>query len=148
MREEYREANKGVGWIIGWVLIIVLVIAGVTAGAWAITVALSGVKGQGDGIIKNNSAENWIAAQERFEENYQEFEGTLVKIEVAAQALAADPGNPTLKQNYQSTINYCISVANDYNADSRKFTQEQWKSVDLPETLDAEDCVPAVAPPA
>jgi len=67
---------------------------------------------------------------------------------VAAQALAADPENPTLKQNYQSTINYCISVANDYNADSRKFTQEQWKSVDLPETLDAEDCVPAVAPPA
>src|SRR5690348_290622 len=80
IREEYKEANKGVGWVVLWVIVGVIVAGLIGAAIWGITVATSGVKGQGDGIIKNNSAENWIKQQAKFESLYAEYDATLFRI--------------------------------------------------------------------
>ena len=147
-RNERRDIDRGIVWtggrIVG-VVIAVLVVAGlVGAATWGIGVVLSGPKGQGDGVVKNNSVENWTAAQARFEEYYADYEATIFKIEVAQTALedaqAAGEPTKTLEQNLQGTINYCATLVGEYNAESRKFLSQDWKSVDLPSELSLESC--------
>ena len=146
MREEYREGNKAVGWIWLWIIVGFLLVSLLGIGIWGFTVATSGIKGQGDGVIVKNSADNWLDAQARFVENYSEIEGTLVKIEVAADALSANPDDATLKQNYQGTVNYCISVVNDYNADALNYLRKDFIAAGLPDHIDPDTCVPLEVP--
>lgn len=143
MREEYREANKGVGWVIGWVVIIVLLVAALGAGGWAIGVAVSGPKGQADGYAENNSSENWIKQQAKFEELHAEYESTLVRIDQFKIIADANPNDAIAQTNFNGQISHCTDVVADYNAATRSFLSEDWKSIDLPATLDPEDCVPA-----
>lgn len=143
-RDEWREAKRDidrVGWFTGTrILIIVLAVLLLGAGIWGFNVLTSGVKGQGDGEIIKNSAENWIDAQERFEENYADYESTLFKIQQASDALAVDPSNRTLQQNLTGTVNYCASLVADYNADARNFLREDFRAADLPDELDVDNC--------
>lgn len=140
MREEYREANKGAGWVIGWIIIVVLVIAGLGAGGWAIGVAVSGPKGAGDGYAQKNSAENWLDAQARFEENYADYESTLFKIQQAADQVALNPDDKIAQTNLNGIVNYCATLVSDYNADARNYLREDFRDADLPDKLDPETC--------
>ena len=143
-RNEWRDAKRDidrVSWFTGTrILIIVLIVAVLSAGVWGFTVLTSGVKGQGDGEIIKNSAENWIDAQARFEENYAEYDATLFKIQQASDALAVDPENKTLQQNLSGTVNYCASLVADYNADARNFLREDFRAADLPDKIDVDTC--------
>ena len=67
-------------------------------GGFALNVALSGSKGVRDAIIKKNSAENWTAAQARFEKQYQSVISADEKITVAAETLAGNTKDLTLQQ--------------------------------------------------
>lgn len=148
-RNEWRNIKRDVdrvSWFTGTrILIIVVAVLLVGAGIWGIMVLTSGVKGQGDGEIIKNSAENWIDAQERFEENYAEYESTLFKIQQASDALTVDPSNRTLQQNLSGTVNYCASLVADYNADARNFLREDFRAADLPDELDVDTCSAPVA---
>lgn len=145
--DEWRQANHDVGRFIGltfkaWVIILILV-GFIGAAIWGITVATSGIKGQGDGIIQNNSSENWIKQQAKFEELHAEYESTLVRIDQFKAVAEANPNDAISQTNYQGQISHCTNVVAEYNAATRSFLSEDWKSIDLPATLDAEDCVPA-----
>lgn len=140
LRDARREANRFGAWGLGWWLLIVAVFLVVGAGIWGLTVALSGPKGQGDGIIQKNSAENWVDAQERFEENYQEYESTLVRIEQFHIAHLDDPNDAVSKTNWLGQISHCTDVVADYNADARNFLREDFRASDLPESLDPNTC--------
>lgn len=125
----------------------VAVFVGLIALSWAgfaLSVALSGPKGVGDAIKTKNSAENWTKAQAGFEDRYQEIVSSDRKIAVHKSALAADPTDPTLKTNLTGVTSVCMSAVADYNADSRKFLKEDFKSADLPyqinDTDPATDC--------
>ncbi len=113
-------------------------------GGWAISVAVSGPKSQGDAIKTKNSAENWTAAQARFEKQYQSVIAADRKIAVHKSALDADPTNPTLQTNLTGVTTVCMSATADYDAESRKFLSEDFKSTDLPYQIDqtnpATDC--------
>lgn len=119
-----------------WVLVVLGVIAVVSIGVWGFRVATSDVKGQGDAVIIKNDAVNRIAQQERFEQLYAEVKAADQKIVVMAAAVVADPNDKTAQQNLTGIQNYCISVIADYNALARKYSAEDFRSVDLPGQID------------
>jgi hypothetical protein len=146
-REERRDIDRAVRWTGGRIILVViisLVVVGLIGVAiWGINVAISGPKGQGDGIIQNNSSENWIKQQAKFEDLYAEYEATLVRIDQFKTIADANPNDAIAQTNYNGQISHCTDVVAEYNAASRSFLSEDWKSIDLPPSLDADDCVPA-----
>lgn len=143
-REEWRgvrrETNRFLGlgiWV--WVVIVVVALA-IGAGIWALNVATSGVRGQGDGIIQKNSAENWLDAQERFEENYAEYESTLTRIDVFYEVYKGSPTEFTAKTNWLGQISHCTDVVASYNADANNFLREDFQRAALPDQLDPSTC--------
>lgn len=129
------DAAKGIsGVTLG--IIIVLVIGGlISAGIWFVGVATSGVKGQGDAVKINNSAENWTQKQAFFEDKYQAAKTADAKIALFQKAVDADPKDRTAKDNLQGITSQCMNYVAEYNAESRKFLSQDWKSVDLPTEL-------------
>jgi hypothetical protein len=135
-RETRRDINRGARFGLGWWLILVLVALAVSAGIWALTVASSGPKGQGDALVQKNSAANWTAAQARFEQDYQDILATDQKIGAAHTALQVDPTDPTLQTNYTGLTSYCLSKVAGYNADARSYLSEDFRADDLPAQID------------
>lgn len=109
-------------------------------GIYALTVALSGPKGQGDAIIKKNSAQNWTQAQQDFERIYADVESTKSKIILADEAAKSDPMDQVKYTNAEGLKSYCLSQVADYNAKSRSYLTEDFKSIDLPAKLDPSYC--------
>ncbi|MDY0984646.1 hypothetical protein SOM10_12140 [Microbacterium sp. CFBP9023] len=139
-REERREARSAGWYTLRWFIAILIAALVVGGGLWWLNVATSGIRGQGDGVVQRNSAENWLDAQARFENNYAEYESTLVRIDVAYNAHIASPDDKTLEQTYLGTVGYCTGLVADYNADARDFLREDFRAADLPASLDASTC--------
>jgi len=139
-REERREVRSAGWYALRWFIAILIVGLLVGGGLWWLNVATSSIRGQGDGVVERNSAENWLDAQARFEENYAEYESTLIRIDVAYQAHVASPEDKTLEQTYLGTVGYCTGLVADYNADARNFLREDFRASDLPASLDASTC--------
>ncbi|PRB01804.1 hypothetical protein CQ047_18270 [Microbacterium sp. MYb72] len=139
-REERREARRVGSLAFRWVLALIIISLVIGAGMWWLNVATSHVRGQGEGVVQRNSAENWLDAQARFEENYAEYESTLVRLDAAYTAHIAAPDDKTLQQTYLGTIGYCTSLVADYNADARNFLREDFRASDLPASIDASTC--------
>lgn len=127
------------GWIVAGVAFFILLGAGV----WGFRVATSDIRGQGDATVQKNSGTNRIAAQERFEERYQDILAADRRIDVMAAAAKASKGE-TAQVNLTGAINYCIEAVAEYNADARKFTAREFRAADLPPRIDnldpATDC--------
>ena len=122
-----------------WVVSILAFVALISIGVWAFTVVTSDAKGQGDATVQKNAGSNRIAAQERFESLYADIIAADQKIDVFAQAVAAAPQDTTAQSNLTGTKAYCIQVRNDYDAEARKYSAEQFRSADLPYTIDIND---------
>lgn len=142
--DDPEQFARGAGWFgLRWGTIFVvafLILSSVIGAAiWAIGVGSSDIKGRGDAVKTRNSGINRIAAQERFEERYQDILAADRKISVAKQALDVDPKNPTLQTNYTGTVQYCISAVAEYNADARKYTSEAFRAEDLPAVIDDQE---------
>lgn len=122
-------STKKIIWL--WIgAFLALILIGIAA--WGFRVATAPIKGQGDAAITKYSAENWTAAQARFEDLYADIEATDRKIEVAQASLDADPDDKTAQQTLLGTKNYCLEVVGDYNAEARKYLAEDFKASDLP----------------
>ncbi len=143
MREVRRETGQFLGLAISTWIIILIAAGLISAAIWGITVATSGVKGQGDGIIKNNSSQNWIKQQAKFEDLYAEYEATQVRIDLFKETADANPNDAIAQTNYTGQVSHCTDVVAEYNAATRSFLSEDWKSIDLPPTLDPADCTRA-----
>jgi hypothetical protein len=119
-----------------WIGVATVVgIALLSWGIWAISVAVSGPKGQGDAIKIKNSASNLIEQQAKFEELYQGIQSADKKTELAAERLAVKPDDLTLQQQHAGVQSGCISLVAEYDALSRKFLAEDFKAIDLPATV-------------
>lgn len=130
--EDRKSINRGGRFTLVWVLVIILFISLIGVAFWAFNVGSSGVRGQGDALVQKNSAENWTAAQARFEQDYQDIVATDQKITNAWSALQFDPTDKTLQTNYSGLTSYCLSKVARYNADARSYLSEDFRSVDLP----------------
>jgi len=122
-----------------WVGCILAFVALISVGTWAFRVLTSDVKGRGDATLQKNAGSNRIAAQERFESLYADIIAADQKIDVFAQAAIADPSNDIAQANLFGTMAYCVQVRNDYNAEARKYSAEQFRAADLPYAIDITD---------
>lgn len=134
-RNERKEVNRAARFGIGWVIIIVVIVGLLGVAAWAVTVAVSGPKGQGDAIITKNSSENWTAAQATFEDLYAEAVAADLKVTVNKTALDLNPSDRTLQTNYTGVQSVCLDIVARYNAESRKYLAAKFKAADLPAEL-------------
>jgi type II secretory pathway pseudopilin PulG len=134
------DVAKGIGW--GWLLLIVVIVIAIvtSAGIWFFGVATSNAKGAGDAQKINNSAENRIQKQEKFEKLYQAVKDNKALVELKKKDLADDPTNLTLKQTLAGVQSACVKSVGAYNAEVDKQTSKDWKSADLPDSLSNADC--------
>jgi len=107
---------------------------------WGLGVLGAPVKGAGDAYKQKESASNRIVQQAQFEDLKAEYDSTLVKIKPAKQALERDPDSQIKNTELTGLVNYCIEVAGEYNAESRKYLAADFKAIDLPATLDRNAC--------
>ena len=127
----YKQASKDISFGGLWAIALVLLIALGGVGAWAFRVATSDIKGQGDAVVTKNSGTNRIAAQERFEDMYQDILAADRRIAVAAATAKRNPSQVNTT-NLAGAVSYCIEVVADYNAEARKYTAQEFRSLDLP----------------
>lgn len=151
-RLEKRPVRTGLQLTLG-ILACCLVVG---AAWWIATVVLSGIKGQGDSVVKHNSSDNFISAQAGFVRDNEEFQADLVKIRDAAKQVkdfeAAHPTsngtpydpNAEQDQNLRTTLTgstqSCQSVAADYNERSQSYLSQDFKNANLPDRLDPAQC--------
>lgn len=132
-----RVARAGAGRLFLWTVVALLAIGLLSAIGWGVSVLISDPKGRGDAVRIKNSAPNRIAAQERFEQLYAEVKRSDASLDVLAAAAKA--GGRVEKTQYTGAISYCLSVVADYDAEARKYSSEDFRSVDLPEQIDTSD---------
>lgn len=108
-------------------------------GIWALNVATSGVRGQGNAVIQKNSAANWTTAQAEFEDMYAHIVATDKKVSIAKERLDLDAEDRTAQDVYYGTQTVCQSAVADYNAKARTFLAEDFRSADLPAQIDGHD---------
>ncbi|MXQ56011.1 hypothetical protein [Shimazuella alba] len=125
------------GWFIG---IVIIVLAGLTSWAiWGLDVGTSDIKGQGEAEKVKNSAANRIRAQEGFEDLFNEIVTADKNINITAEALELDPKDLKSKVELRGQKQYCNDLVGQYNAKARKFTQQEFRAVDLPAQIDDTD---------
>lgn len=127
---------------IGITLIVVFVLL-LSGGVWWLKVATSGVKGKGDVTITNNSGVNRINSQAYFEDLNGDIVSYTVRLGGALRDLKAHPGDQFYETNYTGLWNTCVSAVADYNAASAKTTFKDWKTADLPPSIDVNTACPS-----
>lgn len=123
------------GVVVGVVIAVALVLGGVF---WALKVATSDVKGQGDAVIVKNEVANRIRAQEGFEQKFANIRSADQNINLTAEALKAEPSSVKLKTELLGQKQNCNAQVAAYNAASRKFTQADFRAADLPFELNVD----------
>lgn len=122
------------------VLAAIIAVALIWWAGWAISVATSGPKGQGDATKINNSAANWTEKQAKFEKLYATVQTEKELVALHKELTAANPEDKTQRQTLAGIQSACIASVNDYNAESEKVLSRDWKSPDLPHTLTTDGC--------
>jgi len=130
-----REASRGT--VVAIVVIFLILAAGGVI--WIVNVATSGVRGQGDAVIKKNSADNWTKQQAEFERLYASIKAQDKNIGIAHAELRADPTNQVKQTNYSGQIRNCNDTVGAYNAKAREYLAEDFRAADLPDQIDQTD---------
>jgi len=130
-----KTGLKIVAAVIAAILLIVLIVWG----SWAISVAASGPKGQGDAIKQKNSAANWTTKQAEFERLYEGIQTQDKRVTATKEALALDPKDKTSLQTMQGITSACLGLVGEYNALSNEFLAADFKDARLPYKIDTTD---------
>lgn len=130
------RTQKGVfGNALGWVVAIILVVALIAGVTMLVKTLTAGPSGQAGAYRQQQSATNRVFAQQTFEQESADFDGYLAKIATYKGALT-----DTQQTELRGLRQVCITAAQNYNADARKYLLRNFKSADLPATLDAGAC--------
>lgn len=134
-----RILGEGSFWIPVVITISVLLVLGGLG--WRYVIA--GPKGAVGAREQQQSSVNRVQKQEQFEQIAADYDGYLVKIQVAVQAAASADGiDKELRQTELVGLRQtCVDAAQQFNAESRKYTSRVWKSAGLPANLDPEGCL-------
>jgi hypothetical protein len=131
---------RGASWRgVIFITAIIVFIGLVSIGLWAFSVGTSDVKGKGDAYKQKNSANNRIAAQERFHDLYNDVIRADKAIDPMKAQLDRSPNSVISQTNYTGAITYCQTAVADYNAATEKYTQRDFRDSDLPFKIDDMD---------
>lgn len=130
-----REIALYVGVVLAGVLIV--------AGIWIAGVALSGPVGAGEAHKQKENADNRIFANEQFQKLNAEYEATIAKL---GPAKSASTTSDEAEVRYQGLQQHCADVAADYNAAARSYRTQDFRTADLPESLDSSACTEGTTP--
>lgn len=137
------KTQKGLfGNIALWIIGLVVLIGTLAVALWAFGVFTAPIKGQGDAFKQQQSGLNRVQQQAKFEQIAADYEGYLVQIQNAELALKS-ASTETKAQRETELIGLrqiCVTAAQDFNAESRKYIARVWKSAGLPERLDPTAC--------
>ena len=124
-----------------WVVVVVIVALGLVLGAgiWALKVATSDVKGRGDAEVIKNDARNRIRAQEGFEKLFTDIQAADRNLTTTADALKRKPGDVKLETELLGQKHYCAGLVADYDAKARSFSQQDFRSAELPAKISETD---------
>jgi Tfp pilus assembly protein PilV len=118
-------------------LVIMLTLGGL---AWRYVIA--GPKGAVGAKEAQQTALNRVQQQAKFEQIAADYDGYLVQIQNAQAALESSSAT-THDQRETELIGLrqiCVTAAQDFNAESRKYLARVWKSAGLPERLNPLAC--------
>lgn len=135
-----RRRIVGEAWF--WVAVVIAAVIVIGVGAWAWSVATAPVRGQAGAFKEQQSTLNRVQQQAKFEQMAADYDGYLVQIKNAKAALKTASAE-TRSQRETELIGLrqiCVSTAQDFNAESRKYLARVWKSAGLPETLNPSAC--------
>lgn len=121
------------GW--GWIIASLIMAALIAFAAWGINTAFAPTAGKAGAFRQKESATNRIFAQQTFEQEYADYSGYLAKEKTYTGTLTA-----TQATELSGLRQVCISTAQNYNADAQKYLLRDFRSFDLPATLDASAC--------
>jgi hypothetical protein len=128
-----------------WIDAAIVAIGAISIGLWAFGVFTSDIKGAGGAIKQSNSTVNRVQKQEMFEQLVADYDGYVVKIGQLALIVAttSDATDKDLRTTeLLGMTQVCVDVAQQFNAESRKYTSRDWKSAGLPPSLDSKGCTP------
>ncbi len=133
------ETRQGFWYGWKWIAASILAIVVIIAGLWGLGVIAAPWQGKGEAYKQKESGTNRIAAQERFETMYADVLASDQRLDILAQAKKDSPDSVVAVSNYTGAVAYCIQIRNDYNAEARKYTAEQFRASDLPAKLSPTD---------
>lgn len=139
-----RRRIIGEVWL--WLILATVTIAAISIGLWAFGVFTSNVAGAGGAIRQKNATVNRVQKQEMFEQLAADYDGYLIKIAAAVTAVktTTDETDKALRQTELVGLKQvCVDAAQQFNAESHKYTSRDWKSAGLPGSLDAQACAGA-----
>lgn len=135
-----RQTAKGIGYLGILTVVAVLVFGAIGVSLWAFGVFTSDVKGRGDAEVIKNDARSRIRAQEGFEKLFTDIQAVDRNLTTTAEALRAKPsGDLKLETELLGQKHHCASLVADYDARARSFTQQDFRSAELPFKIDATD---------
>lgn len=135
-----RRRILGEAWF--WIAMVILAVAIIGVGVWAFGVVTAPVRGQAGAFQQQQSTINRVQQQAKFEQIAADYQGYLVQIQNAETALKTASAD-TRSQRETELIGLrqiCVTAAQDFNAESRKYLARVWKSAGLPATLDPLAC--------
>lgn len=135
-KEAAKGLSEGTLWLIG-IIVLGMIVGGVV---FAINVATSNARGAGVAEMKNNSSENRIEKQERFEKLHAKVKFNEDLVAQYKANLVTTPDSPIMKTNLDGAMSACNASVREYNAEVRKVTSADWKAWDLPESLTTANC--------
>lgn len=137
------KTQKGLfGNITLWVIGLLLLFGAIAIALWAFGVFTAPIRGQAGAFKQQQSATNRVQQQAKFEQIAADYDGYLVQIQNAQVALKS-ASSETRAQRETELIGLrqiCVTAAQDFNAESRKYLAREWKSAGLPERLDPLAC--------
>lgn len=143
MTETYGVSRRrliGEAWF--WVVIALLSVAAIGISLWAFGVLTAPVRGQAGAFQQQQSALNRVQQQAKFEQIAADYDGYLVQIQNALVAFKTS--SPTTRDQRETELlglrQICVTTAQAFNAESRKYLARDWKSAGLPATLNPLPC--------
>jgi hypothetical protein len=143
MTETYNISRRrliGEAWF--WLVIILIFAAVLSFGALGWRYVIAGPKGAVGAREIQQGAQNRVQQQAKFEQLAADYTGYLVQIRNAQAALvtASATTRPQRETELLGLRQICVTTAQDFNAESRKYVARDWKSAGLPLTLNPTAC--------
>jgi hypothetical protein len=118
-----------------WLIACLIIAALIGAAWWSIATLTASTAGQAGAYRLKQSTQNRVFAQQTFEQEYADYNGYLAIAKTYTGTL-----NATQRTELSGLRQVCITTAQNYNADAHKYLLRDFKSFDLPQTLDASAC--------